>query len=167
MARKKKEKEKSNFTSWEQVGNALCEITQINTRVKAAEVQMERDKLTITNAYEQKVRDDLAHKEQLEKDMKLYTKEHIDEFTDLKTKKFTYGKVGFKKSTEIVTRNVKAILEALKRNKMLDCITTKVTESINKTKLGEYDDKALLKVGAKRKESEKYFYEVPEEKLEG
>ena len=32
MARKKKEKEKSNFTSWEQVGNALCEITQINTR---------------------------------------------------------------------------------------------------------------------------------------
>ena len=73
MAKKKKEKEKSNFTSWEQVGNALCEITQINTRVKAAEVQMERDKLTITNAYEQKVRDDLAHKEQLEKDMKLYS----------------------------------------------------------------------------------------------
>ena len=161
-----KKKEKSNFTSWEQVGNALCEITKINNRVKAAEVQMERDKLVIMNAYEQKVRDDLAHKEQLEKDMKLYTEEHIDEFKDVKTKKFTYGSVGFRKSTKVVIRNVKAILGALKQNKMLDCITTNITESINKTKLGEYDDAALLKVGAKRKESEKYFYEVPEESLE-
>lgn len=162
-----KKKEKSNFNSWEQVGNALLEITQINNRVKAAEVQMEQDKLVIMNAYEQKVRDDLAHKAQLEKDMRLYTEEHMDEFTELKTKKFTYGSVGFRKKTDIITRNVKAILEALKQHKMMDCITTKITESINKTKLAEYDDDALKKVGARRTESEKYFYEVPEEKLEG
>lgn len=160
-------KEKSNFTSWEQVDSALCEITKINNRVKAAEVQMEQDKLFITKSYEQKVRDDLERKVQLEKDMKLFTEEHIDEFTELKTKKFTYGSVGFRKSTEVVTRNVKAIIGALKQNKMLDCITTKVTESINKSKLAEYDDNTLLMVGAKRKVSDTYFYELPTESLEG
>lgn len=162
----KKKKEKSNFTSWEQVNDALYEIADINNRVKAAEVKKDRDILNIKNLYERTVHDELEHKEQLEKDMQLYTEEHIDEFTDLKTKEFTYGKVGFKKSTEIVIRNTKAILGALKQNKMRDCITRKVTESINKTKLSEYDDNALLKVGAKRKEREKYFYKVSEE-LEG
>ena len=56
----------------------------------------------------------LEEKELLEKNIKEFTEYKVAEFKEKKTKDFTFGQVGFRKSTSIITRNVKAIIEALK-----------------------------------------------------
>ena len=156
-------KKVSKFTMWDEVAIALREIAEINNRVSAAEVVMNSAIDEIKENYDKKVSGDLERKAELEKDIELYVKAHQSEFTEKKSREFTFGKVGFRKSTEIVTRNIRAIIEALKAHGMNDCIV--VTERIDKNALEKYDDRAILAVGAKRKEGETYFCEVKEEKL--
>lgn len=153
----------SEFTAWDGVADALREIAGINNRISAAEAAMNSAIDEIKRNYDKKVAEDAERKAEIEKDIELYVKAHQSEFTEKKSKEFTFGKVGFRKSTEIVTRNVRAIIEALKAHGMTDCIV--ITERIDKNALEKYDDRAILAVGARRKEGEKYFCEVTEEKL--
>jgi phage host-nuclease inhibitor protein Gam len=106
----------------------------------------------------------LAQKEKLEIDIEQFTESKKAEFKDVKSKKFLYGTVGYRKASSLITRNVKAIIEALKQHRMIDCINT--TEKINKEELEKYDDEALKKVGAKRKVVDKFYYELNEERIE-
>lgn len=159
-----KKKDISRFEAWDEVAIALKEIRDIEISVKQAETLMNQAISDIKQAYEDKVSDQLERKADLENQIELYTKAHINEFTDKKSKDFTFGKAGFRKTTEITARNVVAIIEACKQRKMTDCIITK--ESLDKDMLAKYDDGALQTVGAKRKESEKYYMEVKLEELQ-
>lgn len=155
--------ELSKFKAWDEVAIAMKELADIEVSVKQAEALMNQSITDIKKAYEEKVSGEICRKAELEKQIELYTKEHISEFTDKKSKDFTFGKVGFRKTTEITTRNVRAIIEACKQNLMYDCIITK--ESLDKDALSKYDDAALMTVGAKRKETEKYYMEIKLEEL--
>ena len=156
-------KKVSRFERWDEVAIAVKEIAEINSRIAASEVMMNNAISEIKSNYDAKVAADISRRCELEDEIELYVKAHQNEFTDKKSKEFTFGKVGFRKTTEIITRNVKAIMEALKAHGMNDCIV--VTEKIDKDALTKYDDNALLAVGARRKEAEKYYYEVYTEKL--
>lgn len=159
-----KKKAVPTFTCWEQVDEAIKGIAKIDNTLKIHESKMNDDINSIKNRMNEIVAPLLHEKTTLKKNIKEYTESHVLEFTEKKTKDFTVGQVGFRKSTEIVTRNVRAIIEALKNNKMFSCIITK--ESIDKDELGKYDDEALDKVGAKRKVEDKFFYKVNEERIE-
>ncbi|MBQ7794791.1 MAG: host-nuclease inhibitor Gam family protein [Clostridia bacterium] len=149
--------------AWDEVAISLKEIAEINVRINAAEVSMNNAIAEIKSKYEEKVRPDMERKAELEGEIKEWTSSKKGDFVDKKSKEFTFGKVGFRKSTEIVTRNIRAIIEALKAHNMTDCII--VSERIDKEALGKYDDTALKAVGARRKEGEKYFLEIYEESL--
>ena len=155
---------KSRFTSWEEVNEALKIIRDNTIQIKRAEALMNDAISELKNSYEDKTAPLRCKNEELEKEIELFTKAHIGEFVDRKTKEFTYGKVGFRKVSEIVTRNVKAIIEACKQHGMNDCI--KVTEKLDKEALEKYADNALEAVGAHRKDSEKYFYDLGLEEIE-
>lgn len=161
MAKKKTE---PIFQTWEQVDDALKGIAKIDQTIKIHEAKMNDDINLIKTKVQNITTPLLEEKELLEKNIKEFTEAKATEFTDKKTKDFTFGQVGFRKSTSIITRNVKAIIEALKNNKMLDCIITK--ESINKDELTKYDDTSLEKVGAKRKVDDVFFYKVDEERID-
>lgn len=161
MAKKKTE---PLFKEWNQVDEALKGIAKINQTLKAHEAKMNEDINGIKSRVQALTTPLLAEKEFLEKNVQEFVEANASEFKDKKTKEFTFGQVGFRKSTSIITRNVQAILEALKNNKMLNCIIVK--ESINKEELEKYDDESLAKVGAKRKVEDKYFYKVDEERIE-
>lgn len=161
MAKKKTE---PIFQTWEQVDDALKGISKIDQAVKIHEAKMNDDINMIKTKVQSITTPLLEEKALLENNIKEFTKANAAEFKDKKTKDFTFGQVGFRKSTSIVTRNVKAIIEALKNNKMLDCIITK--ESINKDELTKYDDTSLEKVGAKRKVDDVFFYKVDEERID-
>lgn len=152
------------YTDWNQVDEALKVIADIDNRMAIEEAKMNQDIDRIKTRTVEIFNPLIEQKELLEKNIEQFTKSKVSEFTDSKTKKFTFGSVGFRKSTEIVTRNVKAIIGALKNNKMLDCIIIK--ETINKDELAKYDDAALEKIGAKRKTGDKYYYEVNKERIE-
>lgn len=152
------------FESWEQVNEALKGVAKINQTLKVHEAKLNEDINAIKSKVQGVTAPLLEEKERLEKNIQEFTEAHAEEFTDKKTKDFSFGQVGFRKTTSIITRNVQAIMEALKNNKMLNCITVK--ESINKEELEKYDDESLLKVGAKRKIEDKFFYKIDEERIE-
>ena len=153
-------KEVSRFTDWSKVDEALGVIRKNTILIKRAEALM-NDKITdIKRAYEDKVSPLTAENKDLEKQLELFTKAHIREFTDKKTREFTYGRVGFRKVSEIVTRNIKAIIGACRQHGMDDCI--RISEKLDKEALEKYNDAALVAVGAHRKEAEKYFYDIRE-----
>lgn len=157
-------KKKSRFTSWDEVSLALRELTEITTRISEAENKLNRDIAVIKNSYEERVYSDVAAKKDLEEQIELYTRAHSAEFTESKTKAFSWGRVGFRKSTEIITRNVKAIIEAAKRHNLEDIIV--VTEKLNKDAMAGYADEVLEAIGAHRRVSDKYYMELATEKLD-
>lgn len=159
----KKKKPETTLKGWEEVDQALKEIGEIDRKVKTAEIEMNETISMIKASAEDKTRFLLKRKEELEEQIALFTEGRRDEFKEAKTKSFVYGEVGFRKTTSIITRNLKAIIEALKQNRMDDCID--VTEKLNKEKLAEYDDEALNKVGAKRKTEDRFFLKIAEERL--
>lgn len=161
MAKKKAE---PKFQTWEQIDEALKSISKIDQTVKIHEAKMNDDINMIKGRVQNITTPLLEEKELLEKNIKEFTESKVAEFKEKKTKDFTFGQVGFRKSTSIITRNVKAIIEALKNNKMADCIIAK--ESINKEELAKYDDASLEKIGAKRKVGDVFFYKVDEERIE-
>lgn len=160
----KKAKPEPVFKSWKQVNEAMRDLIEIDQHVYMIEATMNNQINEIKKEAELKVNPLLARKEELENNIQAYTEYHIDEFKDSKTKSLTFGEVGFRKATSLITRNVKAIIEALKQNRMNDCI--KVTETIDKDELGKYDDAALLKVGAKRKTEDRFFCKPNIERIE-
>ena len=161
MAKKKVE---PIYQNWNQVDEALKAIAKIDNTLKIHESRLNDDINSIKNKTIGFTTPLLQEKGLLEENIKIYTEAHIDEFTEKKTKDFVFGQIGFRKSTEIVTRNIQAIIEALKNNRMLNCIIT--NEKINKEELEKYDDAALKKVGATRKSGDKYFYKINEERIE-
>ncbi|PSJ66950.1 hypothetical protein C7J99_22975 [Brevibacillus brevis] len=164
MMRLAKKKAAPVFQSWEEVNQAMREISVLDAQVSSAEAKMNQLINDIKADTEAVVTPLLQRKAELEQHIQVFTESCIDEFKDSKTKSLTFGEVGFRKTTSIVTRNVKAILEALKQNKMFDCIVTK--ESIDKDELAKYDDAALAKVGAKRDTKDKFFYKPAVERIE-
>lgn len=161
MAKKKVE---PVFKEWNQVDEALKQISKIEQTLKINEVKLNQDIDSIKTKVQADARPLIEEKERLEKNIKEFTEANIEEFKDKKSKDFSFGQVGFRKTTTIITRNVNAILEALKNNRMNSCITVK--ESINKEELDKYDDAALTKIGAKRKSEDKFFYKIDEERIE-
>lgn len=161
MAKKKTE---PVFQTWEQIDDALKSIAKIDQTIKIHEAKLNDDINMLKTKVQNITTPLLKEKALLEKNIKEFTEANVAEFKDKKTKDFTFGQVGFRKSTSIITRNVKAIIEALKNNKMIDCIITK--ESINKDELTKYDDASLEKVGAKRKVEDVFFYKVDEERID-
>lgn len=161
MAKKKVE---PIFKEWTQVEEALKQIAKIERTLKVNEVNLNQDIDSIKSKVQADAKPLLEEKERLEKNIKEFTEDNIEEFKDKKSKDFSFGQVGFRKTTTIITRNVKAIIEALKNNKMNSCITVK--EAINKEELEKYDDESLVKVGAKRKSEDKFFYKIDEERIE-
>lgn len=157
-------KKEPTFKSWDDVDNALKLISDIDKRLVEAQVVMNEriDKIKAESI--NNVRSIIYQKKQLEAAVEEFTKANITEFKEAKTRKFAFGEVGFRKTTSIVIRNVKAVLGSLKQHRMFDCIDTK--ESINKEKLADYSDEALEKIGAKRKAEDTYFYNIYTERID-
>lgn len=158
----KKSKE-TVFKSWEDVASALQLIADIDQQIASAELIMNDRLNKIKSEYEGSTRGIMKQKKSLETAVQEYTEAHSDEFVESKTRTFTFGEVGFRKASSIITRNVRAIIEALKQHKMYNCIN--VSESINKEELAKYDEASIERIGARRKVEDTFFYKIYEERI--
>jgi phage host-nuclease inhibitor protein Gam len=159
-----KDKNMLVFRNWDEVNQAIKEIGDIERRISTIENDMNERINSIKAESERDSASLLDRKTKLEKNVQEFTESYSNEFITAKSKKLLYGTVGFRKTATITIRNIKAIIEACKQNKMLDCIT--VTEKLNKEELEKYDDASLLKIGAKRKVGDKFYYEVNTERID-
>lgn len=156
-------KKKSSIENWDEVGILLKEMADCQVYVNRLEAKMNGEISDIKERYGKMSGESLEKIDSIRENILLFVAEHKKEFTDTKSREFTFGRVGLRKSTEIITRNVKAIMEALKAHGMQDCINVK--ESINKDVLKNYTDEKIESVGAKRRESERAYLEINLEKL--
>ncbi len=158
-------KKKSKYETWDEVTVALRDMRDIALRRRRAEIEMNNAITTIKDKFYQTDKPEKQAYDEIATNVKLYVEAHREEFTDKKSRNLTFGTVGFRRATEIVTRNVKAIIAAAKHYAMDDCID--VTEKLNKTAMAKYDDNALEKIGAHRQEKDIYFCELDIDELEG
>lgn len=159
-----KEKTMLVFRNWDEVNQALREVGEIDRKVMTIETNMNQKIDEIKADAERDAALLIERKKRLETNIQEFTESCVSEFKDSKSKEFLYGTVGFRKTASIITRNIKAIIEALKQNRMNDCII--VTEKLNKEELEKYDDAAIEKVGAKRKVEDKFFYRLNTERID-
>lgn len=148
--------------SWEDVDLHLKEIAECELSLEQIEADLTKATSDLKLDAELKAKPIKERMEKLADEVKVFVELNRADIKG-KTKNLTFGKTGFRKSTKIILRNVKAILANLKARKMNDCISVK--ESINKDKLGEYPDEIIASVGAGKKVEDIFWYETDREKL--
>jgi phage host-nuclease inhibitor protein Gam len=148
--------------SWDDVNLTLKEIAELEIAIEKIENDLNEKVSDLKLEAEMAVKPLKERMEKLAADMKDFVELNRSDIKG-KTMVLNFGKTGFRKSTKIILKNVKAILAALKARKMDDCISIK--ESVNKEKLGEYPDEIIAAVGASKKIEDTFWYETDREKL--
>lgn len=145
MALGRKRMEEPMLKSWDEADEALKEIAEAEHELdmlhSAMNMQVDALKKQFDEAakpYHEKVKKN----ELLVKEFASSSREQMDG----KSKKLTFGTVGFRMSTKLgLPKDVAKVIANLRKYGMEKCITTK--ESVNKDILKTYAEKDILKVG--------------------
>ncbi len=152
--------------NWEGVNEALKEIAEREILIEDIEGEMNKQINGIKKSSELEAKPHQDRIDKLGKDIKEFVTEHREEIEG-KTKVLNFGKTGFRLSTSVIVPRAKekvaAIIKSLKIRKMTDCIN--VEEKINKEVLKKYSEEEIIKIGAKLKKEDVFWYETAREKL--
>ncbi|MBE3574562.1 MAG: host-nuclease inhibitor Gam family protein [Firmicutes bacterium] len=152
-----------SLKSWEEVDMNLKDICEIELQVEALEAELTQKISDLRLEKEMQAKPLLERKEKLGLEIKDFVERHLDELNG-RSRVLNFGTVGLRRTTSILLRNVKAVLEALKARGMKDCIITK--ESVSKDALKEYPDEVLASIGVRRKTEDVIWYETDRARLQ-
>lgn len=154
----RKRMETPMLESWDAVDNALKTIAAANNELSVINGSMNMQIDALKEASDNMAK---PYKEEIKK-QELLIKEFVQaNKLDMKGKsrKLTFGTVGFRMSTKLgLPKDIKKVIAALRKLGMNDCIATK--ESINKDVLKTYDEKEIIKVGGKLNKEDIFYYEI-------
>lgn len=161
MARKRMEE--PMLKNWDEADMALKRIVEAQIELEHITADMNKSIADVKEVAEQEAAPlrDIIKKYELQ----------IKEFTqankvDLKgkSKELAFGTVGFRLSSKVVLpKMLEPVIEALKRNRMLDCVITK--ETVSKDILKTYSPEAILLVGGSLKTEDTFWYDTKREEL--
>lgn len=154
--------EDTAIKSWTEVGDVLREIGQIDLEIEGMEAEYNRKITGLKEELANQAQPLQERKAFLERLVKEYAESHKDGL-DGKSRELNFGRIGFRQSTKVILRNVKAIIAALKAKGMTDCIIIK--EEVSKDALKKYDPATVEAVGAKIKTEDVFWYEIKRDKL--
>lgn len=161
MARKRIEG--TQFSTWDDVDQALREIGEIDRDLAL----IEGDTNHAIDELKAKAKADskplLDRKAALELAMKEFCEANRGEFAKVKTRALTFGSVGFRLSTKVLIKRVGDTLQALKDLNLTDCI--RIKEEIDKEALKNLDGNTLAEVGAAFRTENAFGYEIDRAKL--
>ena len=144
--------------SWDAVDAALKAIAAANNELSVINGSMNMQIDALKEASDNMAK---PYKEEIKK-QELLIKEFVAaNRTDMKGKsrKLTFGTVGFRFSTKLtLPKELENVIAALRKSVMDDCITVK--EGVNKDILKSYDEKDILKVGGKLHKEDTFYYEI-------
>lgn len=154
----RKRMETPMLKDWEEVDAALKAIAEANNELAVINGGMNMQINALKEASDNMAK---PYKEKI-KQQELLIKEFVQaNRADMKGKsrKLTFGTVGFRMSTKLsLPKEVKKVITLLRKNGMDDCITVK--EGVNKDILKTYDEKDILKVGGKLSREDAFYYET-------
>lgn len=149
--------------SWEDVDAALREVGEITRELQLREAALNESVDKLKEEAKADSASQVARKKELELAMKEFCETNRAEFAKVKTRKLTFGSVGFRLSTKIMIRRVAETLQALKDLKLTGCI--RVKEEPDKEAMKNLTDETLAEVGAARKTENAFGYELDLERL--
>lgn len=164
MVALKEEFGKAVVESWPDVDEALRRIGMIDLKLEEMEAELNRQVMDLRAKFAFEAKPYQQRREYLEVAVKEFVETHRADLDGKKSRELNFGRLGFRQSTRIILRNVKALLQALKAKGMNDCIIVK--EEISKDELKKYDDITLAALGVKKKVEDLFWYEVNREKLQ-
>lgn len=151
--------------SWEDANNALLEIAQAEVALTKIEGDMNVKINLIKETAETAATPIKERIAELERQLKAFAELNRPDFGKVKTKKLTFGEVGFRASSSIKfkTAQTQKIIENLRKLDMADCINVK--ETINKDVLRTYTDEKVIQSGATVQKTNVFWYETDKQKL--
>lgn len=151
--------------SWDDVNQALREIGELEIKLASIEGEMNL-KLNIVKETADTI--SAPHKARIAElggAVKAYCEKARVDFGKAKTKKLTFGEVGWRRSRAISIKKglEERIIQSLRALGMADCVVAK--ESINKNVLLTYPDTKIIEAGATVKNKDTFGYVTNKEEL--
>lgn len=161
MARKRIEG--TQFTTWDDVDQALREIGEIDRDLAL----IEGDTNHAIDELKAKAKTDskplLDRKAALELAMKEFCEANRGEFAKVKTKALTFGSVGFRLSTRVLIKRIGDTVQALKDLGLTQCL--RIKEEPDKEAMKSLSAETLAEVGAGLRTENAFGYEIDRAKL--
>lgn len=158
MAQGRKRMEDPTLKNWEQVDEALKTIAEAGNELEMLHSAMNLQVDALKKQFDEAARpyhEKIKQNELLVKEFASASRMGMDG----KSKKLTFGIVGFRMSTKLgLPKDVAKVIANLRKYGMEKCITTK--ESVNKDILKTYEEKDILKVGGKLQKEDTFYYEL-------
>ncbi|MCM1193927.1 MAG: host-nuclease inhibitor Gam family protein [Butyrivibrio sp.] len=150
--------------SWDDVNEALKSIGRADSAIAAIEARMNEEIVRIKTEAKAQTKAHEETKKLQEMLIQQYVSAHKSELKG-KSHKLAHGTVGFRLSTKLVLpKEIKPIIEALKRNGMMDCLNQSVT--VNKDVLKTYAEEQIIEVGGSLKKEDTFWYEVDRDSVQ-
>lgn len=148
--------------SFDQVDQAIREWYALDAEVEKIAVAQQDQINKIKSRFVGQAKDAIARKMRLEKDVQDFCEYYSDMFAKEKSKKLTFGTVGFRKSTRLVYLrgwDAKRVLAKLKELGRFEFI--KKTESVKRDEIkkAELDAEAMRLFGCTIKHEDKFWFE--------
>ena len=150
------------------VNAALAEMAQINREMSAIDLKMNESIDQLKGEAEvQKSR--FEHRlAGLEAGLMAYGEFNKDLFEEKRTHQYTYGTLGYRKSTEVKPKGKgtwKEVLGQLQKFKFIDAI--RIKEEVDKEELLKWPTERLEVIGVVRHTKDTFFYELDQETTGG
>jgi phage host-nuclease inhibitor protein Gam len=149
--------------SWEDVDSNLREICEIERELQLQEAALNEGVDRLKEEAKVKSAPHRDRKKALELAVKEFCEANRAEFAKSKSRRLTFGTVGFRLSTKIMIRRMAETLQALKDLKLNQCI--RIKEEVDKEAMKALTDETLAEVGAARKTENAFGYELDMERL--
>lgn len=151
--------------SWEDVNDTLLEIAQAEISLANIEGEMNTKINAAKEAAEQTAAPIRARIADLNKQLKRFAELNRPDFGKTKSKRLTFGEIGFRASTSVVIKAalVPKVIENLRKLGLGDCV--KVKETVNKELLKTYPEELIIQSGASLKKDDTFWYETDKQQL--
>ncbi len=141
----------------------LKEIGELENQIALIEANLDARVSDLRLEAELKADSIKDHIKRMEHELRAFVIQHKIEFEKERTRACTFGSYGFRKSTKITIPDPGSTIAMLHAKLMTDCLI--VTEKIDRDKLKQCSEDILADVGATKKSSDTFWYEVKHEKL--
>ena len=146
------------INGWDDVDLTLKEIGEYQAQVEKLTADMNVEISDIKFKNELQIKPLLEKIEKLGVEIKNYVEVNKSDIKG-KSKKMSFGELGFRKSTKLLIESVEDVLRKIKCfTEMDDCIEIK--EGVNKTVLKKYPKEDIEKVGAILRTEEDFWYKT-------
>lgn len=149
--------------NWEQVDECLRVMSGAENQISMIEAEMNAAIAEAKREAEEKAAQYKEIIKQNEGKIKEFTTASKEELKG-KSRKLTFGSVGFRQSTKLLLPSDTAeVILRLRENGMVDCINVK--ETINKDTVKSYPEEEILKIGGYLQRRDSFWYETDKDSL--